>query len=1171
MAAVFSSLPSSGVSLLAPAAPPLLESHDLTFFADSLSAEEMREFELKEAAEKTKHPEVLKPKPGFFRKCVNFVAATKLGRAAAQAAASPAVQHATYLGGGLFKTTAFLVSGTASKAAIASKWASVQLSGGVSHCALLAAAYNVGVKKCEHRDNLKKLLGKEGLALADAVEAAIPAITRGIIYSLEKTAANQRKAKAMASKSDDQNCKVVLDAVNFFLSCGHSNVQKIIDSALLRAVSNIMWETHDANNPNEPPLMRILNWLSRNAEPGLVEEISKICQSGLGEDPEYYAYVALFTDTKTQDKLATKILNLAFPKGDFGLVAGANLTLWKVLKRYLPDILATVVQYYMFIKSPRAKEAGRREREEKVQREKKIQREELDQIESGHLPGVKKEHDQTVTELSRILYDREPFIRRMRASDLPPTDVESAIKARRAQEGNDEGCLALWRENGVTDKVRHLEIVSDIASKGIIQISKEFLGKESNGAFLLEILHTHFGISPIFNNWLGEQLKLLVESEDPLAKLIWENLGDCTSRALFNITANVIAKVVGDVRPEEHRESGIVYRALAHLAKLFKDHGSTAGFSALANELVAFTDNPENHRHPLHALPVPLSFRDLLWDSLKTQLLPKVVFPYLQQRFAQRDIKSLADELDMIFDHQPGAVSGVTTACQVVGQFVAEFTPHYISKENETVAEMLMELDLVKAGLVRLNLPEKQHLKAFIKKMLVEIGTSQDPNFQHLFKEAGHYSQALTMTIFGQASKKIQLIEYHQPKFLVKTVISVLAAVGEHFKLLLEVTKRSNKMHAYEVPIGQMFEGLRLNRHPDVRIDPNLSEEERIKIKMDDFYVKFTGKLLKFAEINNAADLSLPAPLFELLKTVKGPELLRTMIEKMMDKHTLNKLMLETLEPLNEAVEDLASRDAEGLRKEAEEDDAEQRELNKACGIAVQALVKMLPVNITKVFFKLKVVQDLSAEVIGKSVMKKIASTTILELINNFCERMFSEKIPIEAEPVTELEKIKTEKELKRVGVKLASQKIDEITRNFFSVQWASFQKWLDDLFISLFGPKGPIVKEILDIIFGFIFFRILGTVLSFIWENTLYLLFNFIIKAYLTAQADGVLKSMHLDAHKSAVFNILDSVLDDLAKTANSTTEEACEEHTLELLQTALDNALRGFSPPDKLQSSVA
>lgn len=994
-------------------------------------------------------------------------------------------------------------------------------------------ALNADSKQKEQEEVLKWLTGST--ALTDALRAGSPSATQAVIYALENLAKKARDRAKLNSgkKTSDASDANSLENVTSFLSCGPENVRKIINAALLRAVANIMKATYDADRPHQPFLMRILGWLDRNMEPELAAQVSEICQSALDENKQYDAFVVLFTDTKNKIKLGSKILNLAFPKGDMGLlkITGANLALWKVLNYYMPSILASLVQNFIFIKSPSIKEG-----------ERKIEREEKQADELRHMAGVKKEHEQGVKELSTLLYDREPFIRRMRACvNLPSADLESAIKARRAQEENQEGCLALWQENGVTAKVRHLENFFEISSKSLIQQAKEYLIKDSNSEALLASLTRQYGISPIFNHWLSEQLKLLVRSEESLGRAIWTNLEDCTSKALFNMIVNMIAKVRGIVPVEEPRESGLVHHILVRLAKMLKDHGASVSFTELSKELASFAEDLQGHRHPLHALPVPPAYRDFLWNLFKTQLLPDVVFPYLKESFSQRDLKSLSEEFDGMFlgfDAKAlkidalslsarGAVSSVTMACQTMGLFVTEFTPHYIATESETVAETLMELDLVKSGLVGLSPAEKGDLKAFIRKMLVAVGTSRDENFCHLFKEVGNYSQALTMKILGQAFRKIHLIENAQPKFLLKTVIDVLKMVGDHFQQLSVVTDRSNKKHAYEVPGDQMLMGLAENRHPGMA-DPNLPEEERIKIEMQGFYVPITARLLKFSGVSKAADLSLPPALFELLKTTKGPELMRKIMEKMLDKHSLNLLMIKTLEPLHSVMEDIAANDEESLLAEASQDSEEQKVLNRACGNAVQALVKMLPVNITKVFFKLKVIQDLSAEVVGRLVMKKIADTTILELVNIFCKKMFSEKIPVVAEPVSELEKVQTEKELKKIGVKLTSQKIDDITRNFFADRWALFQKWLNEIFSKL-GPKGGEIKKTLDDAFDLIFFKVFGSPLIFIWENTLYRLFNLIIKAYLTAQADGVLKSMHLGAHKNAVFNIFTKILNDL------------------------------------------
>lgn len=1103
------------------------------------------------------HPDT--PPPGFFRRCLRGAAAaagyvggrvaegatyvreTRGGQLVAYAGgraaegAAAAIDYAketrvgkavTYVAGSVVSTGTGIVCAGGTRALEMAKWAGER----ASCAAIELAVRNADGKDAEFRAQLLELTGSE--ELAQAIEAAAPAAFRGILYALEQAAKPAETVpEKMAAWARAKRNEGLMYVVNAFIGCDKGSLSKFIKSAMLRAAANIMRGTHDARNPTQPPLLRILNWFSQNAGSEFGQKLSAIFRTDLDENAQFYAIQALFTDSK----LVEKLMDLAFPGGDLGLAAGANYTLWKVLQSYLPGIFTQLIQEYVFLKA--VPEFERKERASTGQREEKIR------AEAGHSGAVKVEHGQIENELSMALYDREPFARRMRASNLSPADIETAIAAKRDQEGSEAGRLTLWNETGVTHKIKHLEKIFNISSEAIIKLAKEFLGKDDNAAVLLEVLHREYAINPLFHKWLGNQLKLLVNSDDPLALDIWANAEGYLAEMLFTMAANAIEKIARDVGPEEHRESGMVSRLLMQLAKNFKDHDGKVSFEELSGELMGLTEGVSAHRHPLHAVPISPAFRDLLWNLLKTQLLPKVALPYLQKWFSQRDIKSLSEELDgMFLLDEPGGVSGVTKACQAIGDFVSEFTPQYLAKESDTVAQMLMELDLVKAGLIHLNPEDKQNLQDFIKNMLVQFGTNEDPNIKHLFQQVGQYVQAMTMNVVGQAAKKIELIEKDQPKFLVKAINNALKIMEKHFEMI----KRENN-----VP------GVGGSLHPALNLDPAISKEERIKNEMDNFYIPFTAKLLKFAGVEKATDLSIPAAIFEQLKSAKGPELMRMMVEKMMDRHTINTMLIKVIEPLNNVVEDLAAHDANELERAAEAVTPEQKALNEACGNAVKALVNMLPGTYAKVFFKIKAIQDLSAAVIGKYVMDSVGASSILEMINELCSGISQEKIAVQEHVVTEAEKLRTENELKFVGVKLVSQKIDEFTRNFFTGLWTRFQKWLEGAFLKLFGPKGLEVKKVLDAIFGFIFFTCIGTVVSYLWEATLYRLFNYMIKAYLTYHSHGFVDMVHLDAHKSAVFHILDSLANDLEGAANA--PKVREEFALHTLRRAMDQGQKG------------
>lgn len=1064
---------------------------------------------------------------GIFRHGASAVQ-SKLSGAIGYVRETRGAKVVAFVGNGVLSAGSTVVSGATTVGS--------HLASGVTTGAIRLALRNAEAQDKVFIEGLNRFTGSDDLS--KAVLAAFPAACHAIFAELEKAAKASHSRETGVSWAAWKKQEALLSLLNSFLACGKPRFVKLIRSTMLRASANIMAGTTVDTAPHQPPLLKILTWLSENTTPEFVQHLTAIFRADLDSAHQLKALEELFGNDQAGPGLATKIFDLAFPKGDFGLGTFNGLAA-SALKSSLPSVFAALVQNYIFLKSPQPV-VSERESKEKAEAP-----------DGSHYAAVRNEHTLIANELSTALYDPRPFALRMQAAaNLSPVDLQSVIAAKKAQEDSEEGRLLIWSETGVTSKIKHFEKVFNISSEALIKFAKEFLLEDKNAENLMKVLHDDYAISPIFNNWLAGQLKHLASSQDPLAQAIWTNAQEHLAEILFTVAANVMEKFRLHVTPEEQRESGIFVRVLVHLAKTFKNHGEKVSFEDLSKELVNFTEGGASRRHPLHGLPISTKFRDLLWDQLKTGILPKTALPYLKQWFSQKDIKVLAEQLDGIFlkfDAKAGRnrpVSSATQACQVIGDFVSEFTPLYLGKEIESgaLAKSLMEIPLVQAGLIHLNPDEKNHLQDFIKNMLVQMGTSEDPDIKNLFQEVAKHTQAMTLNLLAQTAKKIELIEQTQPRFLVKTVTRVLNITGNHFKRVVQ--KRNEP-------------GLGGTLHAGVDLDRNKSPEERIKNEMDNFYVKVHAQLLRIAGVDSATDLSIPAPIFEQLKKANGPELLRKMIEKMMDRHSLNEMLLKMTEPLINAVDDLAAHDSDALNEAAEKDTPEQQELNIACGNAVKALVNMLPDVFTKVFFQIKAVQNLSAVVVGKYVMDTIGSSSLLEMINEICNRVGQEKISVADLEVSEKKKKETEKKLKLAGIKLVGQKIDELSRKFFVERWSRFQKWLDKAVVKVFGSKGLAVKKVLDAVFNVIFFKIIGTFLNVIWQATVYKLFSLMLKAYLTYRSSEVLSLVHLDVHKSAVFHLLESLVNDLEAAASS--PRVIEGFAFYKLQQAMDHVKKG------------
>lgn len=898
--------------------------------------------------------------------------------------------------------------------------------------------------------------------------------------------------------------KVLNEKIPEFITRDETAFQKFITSALLTAATNLIKEVRKpfiegAPLPSSPNvLIDIVIWFTRlNTAHGseLQKKINSIVHRLVDEEERNKELFELF------QPIADKLLLVAFPDGNLGLRtrSGANKIVLSIIKGQLPSLLATTYMNYI-----------------------------------GARKDIRVEHEKTVKELSAVLYDKEADRTRILAGTPDP---EAAARVRAMFERDE--AEKLWADSGVTEEVTQINHGTiKIASK-ITNLVKGFFRDTSAKELSEKLSFSSFiGDSGALTSWLSIQVKSLAESDNPVVNGFWANIQDFVAKGLFTVVCNIaedIAKNEHDpIQAGEHRESAIVSRLLVQLSKTFEAHGKPESFEALSKELLGLVQSGfGDHRDPLYAFPISLDMKEALWNWIRKDLLPNKVFSLIRESYGQQERKILADEIDSICKHPVGQHAGITNACETLGKFIGEFTSSHLAAEGEALAKLVWELPAVQEILVTLNPVQKQQITVFLKDIIKEMGESQDPHIKNLFKEVGEYSQDLLLNLFGRLSKKINLVEQRDPKFFIKTTTHVLTALGAHFNLINRVTRNYGKSNAYSLKDKQLLEGFEGNLHIGVPKDPARPDQDKEKIEMDGFYIPFMKKVVDLADMTTAKDFALPVPIVDWLKTNIGPKVLRGVVENLLSRHTINSLMLKILEPMENAVDDLAARDEAQLLEEAARDPADIRNLNQACGEAVKALVKMLPLTITKLFFKLESVQNLSAEVLGRCIRDKLGTTTVLETLNTLLGSTLSNPLAVNPAPVTEVEKNRVETELKKISVRCASKKIDLITRTFFSSTWSRFQAAFDMLVEKYLGVPGKRVKDVLDRICSFIFFTVIGSIVGFVWQNSLYLLCQLIIKFWLTSVVGGVLESLHMKVHKSAVFNTLDNLIGDLMQGA--------------------------------------
>lgn len=607
-------------------------------------------------------------------------------------------------------------------------------------------------------------------------------------------------------------------------------------------------------------------------------------------------------------------------------------------------------------------------------------------------------------------------------------------------------------------------------------------------------------------------------------------------------------------------------------------------FGRLAEDLHKISgDNPLSHL-PFEGLPGADALKELLWDAVKTIILPDVLaVQYDDIAGWDRQLQASLDALEECYH-----TSHPQWACKVLAQYGTDFIRHYLATGGDESAKLLLDAMLAyfaassaPAGQGMQGLLEEQaeELRLLLGKNLATAGDYQDAPMLDVWPLLTRYLEGIIAKFLAGFSSTVKEIEANNPDFMLDVAISMLKDTADYFSIVNTIVQQYDEEHAYNIDPMAVITGFGGHLHPGVPVNPAAPESEKDRIRLEGCFIPRAMNLLDLANIS-IKDFPLPAgmrqPLGELVVGTVLPLALLRADQNALSHHVRDALMLNFVQTLYTALNGVEPLNAEEVLEESKPAaDPKQKKLNETCGSVVLELVKLIPDTMVQYVFMKEKVQNMSAEAIGEAIMPHLSRWTLLQLIDTLIYvglpslhpskwegksgrevliprkafikpngkmalkpvRKFKFTFPrtdldMREEQLRQIENAKKTRLMLRDGFTLiiSSQLRAKLWVAVKSI-WADFQGQLDAIIERQFPERGREMKVFLDGLFRRFFFDLVGTVVQFLSIPLVNGVERIVQKVYIDAKSKDIIENLHSDALENLVYKWMDTLLDTLIK----------------------------------------
>lgn len=746
---------------------------------------------------------------------------------------------------------------------------------------------------------------------------------------------------------------------------------------------------------------------------------------------------------------------------------------------------------------------------------------------------------------------------------------------------NAEIALKKAHENsGINTTVENLATACGILSEDIIKVVRDFA--EEDQELLADLVNKSvfedYTLSPEELREFGEGIHVFMQGETVDLNNSWNYIKKILETTLFKVLTTVAEKT--DVSGEENRNinknemlaSNAIHRILSILS---------SRIPVIDRELKAIEESEENQKekklkiyklfeplaieflglagdHVEEVFPVPNFLKDSLKKKLETLFLPAIFYQvYTDLNSLRYEIPAEKETLKNIFSSE-----APNHAINVIEDYINKFIPYYLETNPEKVTEIFERVGGKYFNI--LNSEQKASLKNLLNKNIKTLGL--DPAVKDMSDAISEYSKGMMSRILrglfeNIASKENETNEHGEKNnFLLTTAIALIKVSGGYFRRINKIPPDERNYPAYVVPHKVMLKGFfdanELHDALKMDNDPNATEEDKRKQRLNSFFIPFVQNLLEISGFNDPKDFPVPSPMKEemwkVFKETILPETMLNIFEDCLKPSNINELLLKVIDSLTSEVDEFN----EELDKSTVDmtKDPHQKELNAALGDLIREMINLVPESITKVIFKSNKINKMTSEAIGNAVRKRLDHKTMIQYIESALSN-FSLKKPDADRGKSTARILKEnrlkEKELNKKMTSYISKQLQETFKAFMKKKWASFQKSYNELILKLFGKPGLKVKKFFDKILHFIFFDLLGPVFNFIMFKMLW----FFVDLKIASKTKEIIRDTHMPIHENLIYKFCDiwteimkgkkkasDIEDDIINDAKNATKPASE-----------------------------
>ncbi len=606
-------------------------------------------------------------------------------------------------------------------------------------------------------------------------------------------------------------------------------------------------------------------------------------------------------------------------------------------------------------------------------------------------------------------------------------------------------------------------------------------------------------------------------------------------------------------------------------------------FAPLAEELHAMVgSNPFKHL-PLDGLPSADKLKDVLWTAVRENILPDVIAATYAETMAWKNqLPVLQEKLEHCY-----RTTHAKWASHVVAKYAADFIRNHLSTASGEVSESLVsagreffafaEDKTAKAVTVALE-ANKSSITNMIAQNVRQSAESEDAQIVALWPALNQYLEGAIAKVFVQISTKIQTVETENPDLIIDMAIAMLKDTAEYFKIVNSITEELGEAHGYRVPTAVALAAFGERLHDGVPFNPDASEEEKQRVRLEGCFIPLAAKILKLADLtvdNFPMPSSMKGAVGELMMEKIIPLALLQANMKLLEPNVRDAMMLQFVQTLYAALNGMDAKPKEGLAEEAKKLTDKQKHLNETCGALVLELVKLIPDNMVQYVFMKEKVKSMSAAAIGEAMMPHLSRNTLLQIIDgalfsglpSFHRSKWEGKVGREVlvplktalcpDGKKELKVAKyfkfhfpknaaqqqadnddkkiqadhTHKMLRDEFVRTISSQLSVKAWEFVKAMWHSLQAQLNDFIERQFPETGPKVKAYLDKIFHWIFFDALGAIISFMITPLIKVLQFVVERIYIYQKADDIIKNIHSETLEHLLYKWTDVIIDSLLR----------------------------------------